>query len=65
MGLKSVTGNIEKAVIEFENDGTKQRVSVQYNPASVSISAYARDTELKDKENGAFLCPKFLDLQPI
>lgn len=52
MGLQSVTGNIEKAVIEFENDGTKQRVSVQYNPASVSFSAYARDTELKDKENG-------------
>lgn len=51
MSLKSVTGNIEKAVIEFEIDGRKQRVRVQYNPASVSFSAYARETKLENKES--------------
>ena len=51
MSLKSVTGNIEKAVIEFEIDGTKQSVSVQYNPASVSFSTYAKETQLDNRES--------------
>lgn len=51
MSLKRVTGTIEKAVVEFEIDGRKQRVRVQYNPATVSFSTYARETKLENKES--------------
>lgn len=51
MGLGSVTGNIEKAVIIFENNGTKKKIDVQYNPSSISFTTYAHDTELGDSQD--------------